>query len=843
MSNPKILRLGGSFAPPINLPAAVAALEDVTPAADRLLGFDAGEEGKAYAPDEARTLLGVPTAAALADETTARQTGDSTNAAAIANETTARQSAVGNRVRFDADQTTTATQRALARKNVGLPEVVAWASDLFFGDSANDSSVDPALTTAPGADRLTGLQAAVDAARDAGRRLTLVIDRPCKLSGPLRYDDRVRIVLDGPAAGLTLADAAHSPLLLPRSPTTQTNSFILEGDGTIHGNYLNQNRLNPAWMPWRVAGSPGGSEPLWSLVVGGVVSRCRRVVIRGVQVLGTRTYGMHLLRSGEVTVADVRYDYLSQSAIQNTDGLHIHGYDKLTVRNFSGRGGDDVISLLSDDGGYDGNAAGDPDTNNPGYPSYVVPAATGPTDLADIYLQNSPFGMRLLSAGTPFGPVSVRGVTGTLTGGSLLLASSFPDASVGIVAPGPGLFSSLRVEDVRVTHTGLGPYARGLIHAAGGFDDLTISGVRRTGTETWPVLYGHGLQARAVTISDCRDEAPGEAPLVKLQGGSYPDLVTRLRFRGCDTAGRFLHLAGSAATVPNVYAWDSVHRPTAAGKVLIQNDGGSLGRYDIFRTPSSANSVAGGTAVVDSGSVYDLILDTEPAATTLNTGLKAVYRLDETSGSFANAFTGSGAAAALTRRGTPGVGGVGAAGVLYHLRPMPGGGDAYLSADGGALAGGSAFTFVVWVKFFSNAVGNEVIAWRTDGTTGVDWLLYVPTGTGLVTFFRNGQSAGSAGGLVVGAWRLVAVTVTGGAYRLTVGDPRTGAVTGAAGAGSAGDRPVIIGGNASGGERATAGLSHAGFWSRALTVDELTFLWESGTGKLVANPGSATPFA
>ena len=61
MSNPKILRLGGSFAPPINLPAAVAALEDVTPAADRLLGFDGGAAAKAYTAAEARTLLGVGT--------------------------------------------------------------------------------------------------------------------------------------------------------------------------------------------------------------------------------------------------------------------------------------------------------------------------------------------------------------------------------------------------------------------------------------------------------------------------------------------------------------------------------------------------------------------------------------------------------------------------------------------------------------------------------------------------------------------------------------------------------------------------------------------------------------
>jgi Concanavalin A-like lectin/glucanases superfamily len=173
---------------------------------------------------------------------------------------------------------------------------------------------------------------------------------------------------------------------------------------------------------------------------------------------------------------------------------------------------------------------------------------------------------------------------------------------------------------------------------------------------------------------------------------------------------------------------------------------------------------AGAGAAGDSGEGDSGRVDGgDASASTLSSGLVALYLFDETSGTSAADSSGNGHAATLS-------GGATFASGLQNNAVTLSGSNQYVSLPSGIVSGLSSFSICTWVKLSAAPQWSRIFDFGT-GTT--EYMFLTPnSGAGTrfgITTAGNGQEQQlNAPALATGSWQHVAVTLTAGTGTLYV---------------------------------------------------------------------------
>ena len=315
--------------------------------------------------------------------------------------------------------------------------------------------LDSDVVTGGGTDDSDILQAALDTAKTQGH-LRLVLEGAALISRPLRIHSNTTILCPDKACGLFLKAGSDSCML--------QNAHFSMGDIEDHdieilGGTFNHNGM----CQIHDHGDIPDGEPLTSWVIGMKFYGVRGLLLRDVTIMNQRTFTVLMANWERVTMENVHIDLQQYMRAQNQDGLHFFGPGRhLTLRNISGKSGDDFIALAPDE----------------------VDLKSSITDVLidGVTLMDADQGIRLLCRGEgTLDRVAIRHVTGTFRGYGFYINPWFDSETGGHY--GHILMEDIDLEPIEPAYDYHTPY---LFHLGGRIDSLTIRDVYLRQNE-WPV--------------------------------------------------------------------------------------------------------------------------------------------------------------------------------------------------------------------------------------------------------------------------------------------------------------------------------------------------------------------
>lgn len=259
--------------------------------------------------------------------------------------------------------------------------------------------LDSNVYTGGGTDSTEALQAILDTAPQVGH-LHLILDGAALVRG-LRVHSNTTIECPSSDCGLYLADGSNRALISNANwdfENIRDHDIKLIG-GTYNHNCAGQQHHVP--VPDDDPGLPllcpewlacfGNTRAVIAMEFYGV----RRLSLRDVTIRDQRTYAFSTANWEQVTMENIRIDLPGRMHAQNQDGLHFYGPGRfLSLKNISGRSGDDFIALA-------------PDEND-------LKSSITDVLIDGVFLDDADQGIRLLSrADGRLDRVTIRNVTGT----------------------------------------------------------------------------------------------------------------------------------------------------------------------------------------------------------------------------------------------------------------------------------------------------------------------------------------------------------------------------------------------------------------------------------------------
>ena len=214
--------------------------------------------------------------------------------------------------------------------------------------------LDSNVITGGGTDDTEALQKILDRAPEWGG-LVLVMDGAALIRG-LRVHSDTTIVCLSASCGFYLADGANRPVLegAKRSPDEYVNRNITLLGGTYNQNCLHQQheafREDVSQKDWAAFHSYEPGEPQVEWVVGLRFHGIENLVVRDLHIRNQRTFATLISNFRQVHMENIMIELPDKMYAQNQDGLHFWGPGRfLTLRDISGRVGDDFIALAPDE--------------------------------------------------------------------------------------------------------------------------------------------------------------------------------------------------------------------------------------------------------------------------------------------------------------------------------------------------------------------------------------------------------------------------------------------------------------------------------------------------------------
>ena len=335
--------------------------------------------------------------------------------------------------------------KGLTHPNIVLASTVAALdSDVYLGGGTDDTQA---------------LQGVLDRAEELGG-LTLVMDGAALVRG-LRVHSNTTIVCLSSACGFYLADGANRPVLegAKRSPTEYVNRNITLLGGTYNQNCLHQEhhafREDVTPQEWKTFHGYEPGEPQVEWVVGLRFHGVENFVARDLHIRNQRTFAALISNFRQVHMENISIELPDKMFAQNQDGLHFWGPGQfLTLRDITGRVGDDFIALA-------------PDENN------------GVSDITDVlidgvFLDEADQGIRLLSrAKGRLDRVTIRNVSGTYASYGFYINCWFPDGTYGNF--GSITFENIHLQPIEPVYTYTPPF---LFQIGGNIEHLALRSIQ-----------------------------------------------------------------------------------------------------------------------------------------------------------------------------------------------------------------------------------------------------------------------------------------------------------------------------------------------------------------------------
>lgn len=287
------------------------------------------------------------------------------------------------------------------------------------------ATLDSNVFTGGGTDVTKELQAVLDRARTEGG-IHLVMDGAALVSGLVVHSNTTIECLTKDC-GFYLADESNGSLVInaDRSKKEIHNRCISLLGGTYNQNARHQQHhvsTDQSDLDFNVDG-PDSIRLVMALEFYGV----EYLTIRDVTIRNQRTFAAMICNWRQVVVENVHIDLPDHMDGQNQDGLHFWGPGRfLTIRNLSGRSGDDILALAPDE--------------------FDKESDITDVEVDGVFLDNADQGIRLLSrASGRLDRVTIRNVSGTYRSFGFYINPWFSD--------GYGSFGNILIENVDLRQT------------------------------------------------------------------------------------------------------------------------------------------------------------------------------------------------------------------------------------------------------------------------------------------------------------------------------------------------------------------------------------------------------
>jgi len=337
--------------------------------------------------------------------------------------------------------------------------------------SGYDAPTDSNLDTGGGTDATEELQTILDIADD-GVPIVLVLDGAALVTGLDVWSNTTIWCL--PGAGFFQKADSNRPILRNKHPsrTATIDKGICLLGGVYHGNQAEQ-------AHHVTNGAETGS---WTVPLG--FFGIDNLVMRDLTVRNPRTFGIHIARWSRVRMDNCHQELPTPGTTPealNQDFLHFNGPGRFAhLTNITGKSWDDFIAFNADDG-VGVNSV----TNELG--PYVGEGAITDVTIRGVRMDDSLFGIRLLSKTSRIDRFTISDVKGT-TRGHYLLMDTFPDGSAYNAAQ-PGNFGTVSIEDVDVQpHDQI--FTDLAVQIGGKFDKITLDGLHKSNLNAVNGNYG-----------------------------------------------------------------------------------------------------------------------------------------------------------------------------------------------------------------------------------------------------------------------------------------------------------------------------------------------------------------
>ena len=311
------------------------------------------------------------------------------------------------------------------------------------------AALDSDVINGGGTDDTKALQAALDTAARAGH-LRLVLDGAALISAPLRIYSNTTILCPDRGCGVFLR--AGSDCCMLRNAHWRVDGIEDENIELIGGTW-NHNAAGQIHDHGE-GDEARGEDPLTSWVIGFKFYGVRGLTARDLTIMNQRTFTVLMANWERVTMENVHIDLRQYMSAQNQDGLHFFGPGRhLTLRNISGRSGDDFIALAPDE----------------------VDLKSSITDVSidGVTLMDADQGIRLLCRGDgTLDRVAIRHVSGTFRGFGFYINPWFESDTGGHY--GHILMEDVDLEPLAPAYDYHPPY---LFHVGGTIDSLVLKDV------------------------------------------------------------------------------------------------------------------------------------------------------------------------------------------------------------------------------------------------------------------------------------------------------------------------------------------------------------------------------
>lgn len=331
-------------------------------------------------------------------------------------------------------------------------------SDVRLGGGTNDTAI---------------LQEVLDSAISM-KSLHLIMDGAALVSG-LRVHSNTTIECLNSSCGFFLADDSNCPIIrnADLSINERKNNHISLLNGTYNGNCQKQvhHTADNSW------------------VVGLAFFGVSELTVKGITILDSRTFGLHLANWYRVNLENIIIEIEHFMLGQNQDGIHVNGPGRfLTARNIQGFGEDDFFALNADDG-EDAMSK----TNELG--PWVREGDITDVLIDGLILNDSIQGVRLLSRVSRLDRVVIRNVIGTNRDFGFLIEPYRGNA---------GNFGSIVIENVDIRqHDALKPqYGQFLVLVRGEIENLSLRNFHRhNSADNRPLIFfGDNANVRCFSL-------------------------------------------------------------------------------------------------------------------------------------------------------------------------------------------------------------------------------------------------------------------------------------------------------------------------------------------------------
>ncbi|MBO9609567.1 MAG: hypothetical protein J7639_26665 [Paenibacillaceae bacterium] len=213
------------------------------------------------------------------------------------------------------------------------------------------ATLDSNVFTGGGTNVTQQLQEVLDRAKADGG-VHLVMDGAALVSGLVVHSNTTIECLTRDC-GFFLDDQSNCSIIInaDRDKMTIKNRCITLLGGTYNHNAKNQEHHVPTDQPDLVFGTPGESDFLdGRFVIALEFYGVEYLTIKDITIRNQRTWAAIICNWRHVVTENVHIDLPDHMNGQNQDGLHFWGPGRfLTVRNLSGRTGDDILALAPDE--------------------------------------------------------------------------------------------------------------------------------------------------------------------------------------------------------------------------------------------------------------------------------------------------------------------------------------------------------------------------------------------------------------------------------------------------------------------------------------------------------------